>query len=186
MYSAVKVNGRRLYELARQGKEVKRPARKVTIYELRLLYLTQEEYPQITFDVLCSKGTYVRTLCVDLGRALGYPAHMASLVRTQSGPFHLEDCFTLHELKRRAEQGTLGECLTSIDEALSGWPSLVVSEEEAKRVLDGWKIELPDPPAGSKDHLVRVYSETGRFCALYRLCPDGFAKPEKVFREVES
>ncbi|MBA4542303.1 tRNA pseudouridine(55) synthase TruB [Thermoactinomyces daqus] len=183
MYSAVKIKGKKLYELAREGKEIERPSRKVFIYELHLLGIEDTPYPKISFDVLCSKGTYVRTLCVDLGRALGYPAHMTGLVRTQSGPFHLEDCWMLEELAQAAEQQKLGEYLVSPGDALSLWPSLVVGDEDVKRVLDGWELRFSGLPASGS--LVRVYSESGRFCALYRVMPGGLAKPEKVFREVE-
>ncbi|MGA9175553.1 MAG: tRNA pseudouridine(55) synthase TruB [Thermoactinomyces sp.] len=184
MYSAVKIKGRKLYELAREGKEIERPSRKVNIYELHLLGVENGPFPKIDFDVLCSKGTYVRTLCVDIGRALGYPAHMTSLVRTQSGPFYLDDCHTLEELSWAAQQQKIEEYLVSLGEALSLWPSLVVDDDDANRVLDGWELRLSGPP--TSESLVRVYSESGRFCALYRLMPGGSAKPEKVFREVES
>ncbi|RAL26482.1 tRNA pseudouridine(55) synthase TruB [Thermoflavimicrobium daqui] len=183
MYSAVKVKGKRLYELARLGKEIDRPKRKVTIYELTYTQIhNDEEYLKIDFDVQCSKGTYIRTLCVDIGLALGYPAHMMSLVRINSGPFHIDDCFTLKELQTVAENGTWETVLYSIDEVLGQFPSLIVSDEDERRVLDGWFLELEPPMISS---LVRIYTESGRFCALYR-CDKEEAKPEKVFRDVDS
>ena len=102
MYSAVKVDGKRLYEWARQGREIKRSSRRVTVYSLERTGIEGGEQPRIHFDVRCSKGTYVRTLCVDLGKELGYPAHMSRLVRTESGPFTLEEAFTLDRLERVA------------------------------------------------------------------------------------
>ncbi|MBA4494376.1 tRNA pseudouridine(55) synthase TruB [Paenactinomyces guangxiensis] len=188
MYSAVKVQGRRLYDLARSGHEVERPSRKVTIYQLICTGFTPGEYPVVHFDVICSKGTYIRTLCVDIGQALGVPAHMCSLTRTESGPFHLDDCYTLDELQQVSEQQAWVDVLTALDEVLGQFPSLIVSVEDAARVLDGWPLRLENGPLSlyKEGTLLRVYSETGSFCALYRLGQEGLAKPEKVFRDVES
>ncbi|MFC7442767.1 tRNA pseudouridine(55) synthase TruB [Laceyella putida] len=184
MYSAVKMQGKRLYELAREGKVVERPSRKVTIYELTLLDLEPGRYPVLHFDVLCSKGTYVRTLCVDLGKALGYPAHMTSLVRMQSGPFHLEDCYTVAELETLAAKEEWQGALTAIDGGLGHFPAVIVSEDEGKKVLDGVELAL-DESGIEAGQLFRVYVESGGFLALYRMDSAGRAKPEKVFRDVE-
>jgi tRNA pseudouridine55 synthase len=184
MYSAVKVQGKRLYELARVGVTTERPKRKVFIYQLNCTGIEKGTYPIIHFDVLCSKGTYIRTLCVDIGKALGYPAHMTSLVRTESGPFHLEDCFTLEELQEVAERNAWSEVLYSMDEVLGHFPSVRVTDEDEKRVLDGWPI-LMDEGLSSRSNLVKVYTESGKFCAIYRL-NGNLAKPEKVFRDVEN
>ncbi|SFJ23431.1 tRNA pseudouridine(55) synthase TruB [Thermoflavimicrobium dichotomicum] len=183
MYSAVRVHGKRLYELARAGVEVERPKRKVMIYDLDCTGMEAGEHPLIHFDVRCSKGTYIRTLCVDLGLALGYPAHMTQLTRVQSGPFHLSDCYTLEELKEVSAKGHWQEVLFSMDEVLGQYPSFIVADEDEKRVLDGWDLEIADDYANS---LVRVYTESGRFCAIYRIDGKKQAKPEKVFRDVES
>ncbi|MBA4550044.1 tRNA pseudouridine(55) synthase TruB [Thermoactinomyces intermedius] len=186
MYSAVKVNGRRLYEWAREGKEIDRPKRKVHIYELKQTGMTPGEYPEIHFEVLCSKGTYIRTLCVDIGKALGYPAHMASLVRVQSGPFHLEDCYTLDELKQIGEQEAWEKHVIRLDEGISFMPGMMVNHEDLRKVYDGWKIEIPvDDQLFNENQLVRVYTDAGVFCAVYRVIEKGLAKPEKVFRDVE-
>lgn len=182
MYSAVKQQGRRLYELARKGQVVKRPPRKVQIYQLDLLAIHPETYPQIQFSVCCSKGTYIRTLCVDIGRKLGCPAHMSQLIRTTSGPFHLEDCFTLAEIEAAAKEDGWNQVLSSLDEGLGHLPSLIIEKGHQQRVWDGWEIYTDIKP--SRSTLVRVYSEQGEFYALYRLEPTGFAKAEKVFREV--
>jgi tRNA pseudouridine55 synthase len=180
MYSAVKVAGKRLYDLARQGKEVQRAPRKVTIYQLLLQQLTDGEFPQFAFDVTCSKGTYVRTLCVDIGKALGYPAHMSKLTRVQSGPFQAEDCYPLSKLTFASEQGEFAQTLVNLDEALGHLPALVVDETIAKQVLDGnvftWDEEIPSG-------LVRIYDEIGNFCAIYRVEKQEII-PVKVFRDV--
>lgn len=180
MYSAVKVAGKRLYDLARQGKVVQREARKVTIYQLTLEQLTDGEFPQFAFDVTCSKGTYVRTLCVDIGKKLGYPAHMSELTRVSSGPFQAEDCYSLTTLAIASEQGELAQTLVGMDEALGHLPALVVDEEIAKQVLDGNVFTWDeDVPLG----LVRVYDETGNFYAIYEVEQE-VIKPVKVFRDV--
>jgi tRNA pseudouridine55 synthase len=184
MYSAVKVGGRRLYDLARSGQEVERPKRKVIIYELVLKEVIEGEYPEIRFEVLCSKGTYVRTLCVDLGKVLGYPAHMSSLVRTRSGPFSADDCFTLEELEEIARRSAWNEAVVPMDEALGMFPVFFVSDEDGEKVLNGWKLDVGQ--GSDSGRIVRVKDESDRLCALYRWLPDGTAKPEKVFRDVES
>lgn len=183
MYSAVKIKGKRLYELARNGQTVERPARKVEIYHLHLIGFKQAEHPLIMFDVCCSKGTYVRTLCVDIGKKLGYPAHMYSLTRIESGPFHLADCYSLDELEEAANEGRLAELLVAIDESLHFLPSLIVDDDDGRRVLDGVPLEFTDSMKLTQP-FVRVYTEQGKFCAIYRLNKT-LAVPEKVFREVE-
>jgi tRNA pseudouridine55 synthase len=185
MYSAVKVQGKKCYEWARQGKEIQRPVRKVVIYAFICTSYTTGEYPIITFEVQCSKGTYIRTLCVALGEHLGYPAHMTSLLRTESGPFRLEDCFTLEALQQIAQQASWSQVLSPLDQVLVSFPSLIVPEEDTRRVLNGRPLQL-EMNALSTPSLVKIYSETGIFCALYRVDESGWAKPEKVFRDVES
>lgn len=185
MYSAVKIGGRRLYELAREGIEIDRPSRTVHIYELKLRKIAEGVYPEIAFEVLCSKGTYIRTLCVDIGKKLGYPAHMTSLVRTQSGPFRLEDCYTLDELEQISEQNAWQNHLTRLDEGISFMPSLTIGDEDVQKVYDGWKIQIPESDKKFRENqLVRVFTSSGIFCAVYRIIAD-LAKPEKVFRDVE-
>jgi tRNA pseudouridine55 synthase len=184
MYSAVKVQGKKCYELARQGKEIERPARKVTIYEFVCTGYQRAEYPMITFEVQCSKGTYIRTLCVDLGERLGYPAHMTSLIRIQTGPFGLADCLTLAELQKIAQQKRWTHILYPMDQVVP-FPSVVVSAEEARRVMNGRPLQLKIASPLSST-LVKIYTETGVFCAIYQLDNHGTANPKKVFRDVES
>lgn len=181
MYSAVKVNGKRLYELARKGQVVSRKARNVTIYSLECIKVTTGDYPVISFDVCCSKGTYVRTLCVDIGKALGFPAHMQSLVRTESGPFHISDCFQLDELTEAKTPEIQRDFFFALDAGLGTIPSVVIADQEAEHVYNGLPLQVDEitllPP------LVRVYTDSGEFCAIYRV-ENGIAKPEKVFRDV--
>ncbi len=119
MYSAVKVDGKRLYELAREGKTVERKSREVTIYEIEMKgHEWQGPYLDISFRALCSKGTYIRTLCVDIGKALGLPATMVRLTRTMSAGIPASACLTLEEVERLMQEGSLQEHLIQIDHAV--------------------------------------------------------------------
>jgi|HigsolmetaAR203D_1030402.scaffolds.fasta_scaffold00569_12 tRNA pseudouridine55 synthase len=172
MVSAVKIGGRRLYEWAREGVEVERQPRKVHIYELNVLDMRLDEpYPEIRFFVRCSKGTYIRTLCADIGRALGYPAVMSSLVRTSSGPFHLRQCLSLERIAELQEHGTIAAALTPVDEALSHFPKAEVPAAYAAKAACGAKLPLRAllgrMPEGTG--LFRLYSAEGEFIGVFRL-----------------
>lgn len=180
MYSAVKMKGKPLYEWARQGKTVERKPRKIRIHSLECLEIEQGPYPSIDFDVVCSKGTYIRTLCVDIGKKLGYPAHLSYLVRTESGPFRLEDCYHLDEILALKTKEEKEGVLYAIDEVLGRFPSVIVRDEDIKHVENGLPLIIEN---SFSLPCIRVYSESGKFCALYRL-EEGVAKPEKVFRDV--
>uniref|UniRef100_UPI003D1D4481 tRNA pseudouridine(55) synthase TruB n=1 Tax=Kroppenstedtia sanguinis TaxID=1380684 RepID=UPI003D1D4481 len=182
MYSAVKVEGKRLYEWARQGQQVQRRSRRVTIYSLERTGMEEGEQPRIHFDVRCSKGTYVRSLCVDVGKELGYPAHMSRLIRTESGPFMLEEAFDLDRLEQVANSGEWGSVLTGIGEALRHLPELIVPQSLYTSVMNGRLLHPEQREALATGTLFRVSSEEGQFCALYRMKDEGTAKPEKVFR----
>jgi tRNA pseudouridine55 synthase len=181
MYSAVKVQGRRLYDLARAGKVIERPSRQVTIYHLELTYLESGVHPIVHFDVTCSKGTYIRTLCVDIGTAIGYPAHMTMLTRVESGPFQLVDCYSFDELESAKEAGNLANLIVGIDESLGHLPAMVVTEDDGQKVLDGIPFEWEE---NNNIPLIRIYTETGRFCAIYQLIQQEL-RPVKVFRDVD-
>ncbi|WP_224365116.1 tRNA pseudouridine(55) synthase TruB [Hyalangium versicolor] len=144
MYSAVKVAGKRLYELARAGEEVERASRQVTVYELILRDFSSN---QLKLSVRCSKGFFVRTLAYDIGRALGCGAHLEALRRTVSGPFTLAQALPLAELPTLAQDRTaVARKLLSLSEALAHLPSLRVSAAEAARVTHGVPLEaLPMP-----------------------------------------
>lgn len=185
MFSAVKINGVRLHELARQGKEIERKPREVHIFEIEpLSMMLNQPYPEITIRVKCSKGTYIRTLCVDIGKSLGYPAHMKGLVRTASGPFTLKDCYTFEEVEEAVNQGSIAQVLKPIDGALEQFPIIKVTEEGAQDVLNGKriKLDLSEP----ENQMLRIYSPDNRFLALYRVIYDEnmeWGKPEKVFKD---
>jgi len=146
MYSAVKVNGKKLYEYARAGIEVERPSRQVTIYEIELLDDREEwvgETVSFRFRVKCSKGTYIRTLAVMIGEQLGYPAHMSDLIRTQSSSFTLEDCFSLEQLEElELEERVL--LLRPLEEGLLHLPKLDINDKVAEKVINGVALPKPD------------------------------------------
>lgn len=187
MVSAVKMNGKRLYELAREGIVVERPARRVTIHELNVLEVdVAGPHPTLRFSVACSKGTYIRTLCVDIGKKLGVPAVMAELVRTESAGLGQAHCVTLEELAELREQGRLGEKLIAGDSMLK-LPSAIVDEPEATYVLQGKAIaaeRLKPPP--DRDGLWKLYRKDGAFLGLFD-AENGARKvrPVKVFHPAD-
>ncbi|USG67975.1 tRNA pseudouridine(55) synthase TruB [Brevibacillus ruminantium] len=184
MYSAVKVQGKRLYDLAREGIVIERAARAVTIYQIDFHGISVDgDYLDIAFSCTCSKGTYVRTLCVDLGRTLGYPAHMKQLRRVKSGPFLEEQAISLEKLEamHRAEED-LSDQVIPIAQALSFLPRYEIAPDRKKAVLNGLTTALPglQAEAGS---LICLFSGN-QLLGIHRVCqgPKGlFAKAEKVF-----
>lgn len=138
MYSAVKINGKKLYELARQGKEIERKARKITVYDIKIRRFIPP--CQVEMDVDCSKGTYIRTLCADIGKTLGCGGHMESLLRTATGAFFLENAIKLGKLKAFAESGQMDLVLLRLEDALKDYTRVFVSENTAKLLYNGGKI----------------------------------------------
>lgn len=186
MYSAVKVNGKRLYEYARQGQPVERPSRKVLIREIELLSPGQHfEGNEVEFRIRvdCGKGTYIRTLAVQIGDKLGYPAHMASLVRTASGPFKAEDCLTLSDVEHQRDQGNVEGAVLPVERALSEFPP-VHAGDLLPKILNGQV--LPAHPLLA-EHPRIVFYEGNRAVAVYRRHPEknGLMKPEKMFGMAE-
>lgn len=170
MYSAVKVNGKRLYELARQGVEVERKKRRITVYSCAVSDFTEEDQT-FTMEVHCSKGTYIRTLCHDIGERLGCGAAMASLVRTQSGMFSLEGALTLAQIEQKVQEGTLEEAILPIDAIFEEYPAVVVSQQGLRFLQNGnaLKQEWCGETAGLEHgETVRMYDPDRSFYALYR------------------
>lgn len=164
MYSAVKVGGKRLYELARAGEEVERAARQVTVYELVLRDFSAE---RLQLSVRCSKGFFVRTLAQDVGRALGCGAHLEALRRTASGPFTLAQALPLADVPELLKQGALASRLMTMSHALVELPEVRVNAADAKRVSHGVPVEVPSGKAGRvrvmgpDDALLAVAEATG-------------------------
>lgn len=167
MYSALKVNGKKLYELARAGREVERQPRPVVIHELEILDM---ELPLVTIRVACSKGTYIRTLCADIGDRLGCGGAMAFLERTRVGEFKLEDALTLKQLEALRDQGKLGDRVKPVDSCFLSCPVLHV-EEAHRKLIDNGNAFYPSQTVEGKrfghGKWVRVYNEEGRFYGIY-------------------
>lgn len=185
MYSALKVNGKKLYELAREGKEVERKARRVTIREIEILDL---QLPIVKIRVVCSKGTYIRTLCADIGEKLGCGGTMKSLVRTRVERFKLEDALTLSQVQKLKDEGHLESAVMTVDSVFSEYPKLHV-RAEWKKLTDNGNAFFPNQTVEKKVYgegeWVRIYGEDGGFVGIYAY--DGakaWYKPVKIFKTV--
>ncbi|MGF2615694.1 tRNA pseudouridine(55) synthase TruB [Rossellomorea vietnamensis] len=181
MFSAVKVNGRRLYEYAREGKTIDRPSRKVSIHAIELLderHVFEGETISFRFRVSCSKGTYIRTLAVEIGEKLGYPAHMSELCRIRSAAFEEKDCVTFKELEELAGAGDVDEALFPIEAGISHLPKWDLSDTLAMKVKNGAVLDMPNE---WPDNQVAM-NHNGRTLAIYQAHPEkkGIIKPVKV------
>ncbi|HCE16771.1 MAG TPA: tRNA pseudouridine(55) synthase TruB [Anaerolinea thermolimosa] len=174
-FSAVKIKGRKAYEMAREGEEVDLAPRKITVYSLELLEWAP---PEAVIDVYCSSGTYVRSLAHDLGEALGCGAHLVGLRRTKSGRFTLRDAVPLRKLKEAFVEGNWYQYLIPAAEALADWPAIELTEAEIDTIRHGHRIPAaPESPA-----MARGISEMGELVALLALDPaTNEWQPKKVF-----
>ena len=180
MYSAIKVNGKKLYELARKGREVEREPRTVAIRALELLDETPPEGADCLLRAACSKGTYVRTLCHDIGQALGCGGCMASLRRTRAAGFTLEDSVTLEAVQQAVDRGEGEGLLLPVDSYFAGLPVLVLKNAGAeKKIRNGAALAIRDMPDGE----YRVYGMDKTFLALGRVA-GGTLTTVKSFFEV--
>ena len=163
MYSAIQKDGVRLYDLARKGKEVERESRFIA---LPLLELLSFDPPRGKRRVRCSKGTYIRTLCHDLGQRLGCGGAMSALTRVQAGDFSLEDALTLGEVEQLVEEGTLQQHILPADRLFASLPAVTLTEEGAKRARNGAHAAQKHLLSGAippVDSLCRVYTPEGEF-----------------------
>lgn len=167
-YSAVQVDGRRLYDLARQGIEVPRPFRQVTIYSATLCEAEGGEY---SLDVHCSKGTYIRTLCHDLGQKLGCGGALSSLERTMAAGFTLEDCITLEQAQELRDAGLLKQRLLPIDSAFRTLPEIRLNAHFERLFKNGVRLR-PQQIGLKADGMVRVYGAAGNFLGLASADPE--------------
>lgn len=171
MYSALKVDGRKLYELAREGREVERKSRPVTIYEIKILEI---DLPYVQMEVTCSKGTYIRTLCHDIGQALHCGGCMAELTRTQVERFTLADSITLAEVEKARKDGRLEQIIMPIDQMFDQYQKITVTDEALFRVYNGSTFRLEASQISCEDgERVRVYDNLNRFVALYQYRIEG-------------
>lgn len=184
MYSAIKVEGKKLYQLAREGKTVERKPRKVRIHYLEI---EEMELPKITLRVGCSKGTYIRTLCHDIGQKLGCGGIMVSLERTKAGAFLLEDALFLAEIERLREEGRLLEKILPADSFFSEYAAVTVERNYQKLIDNGnafYRNMIKENRKYRFEEKVRVYNEEGKFYGIYKFLPEeGRFLPVKIFME---
>ncbi|MCD2491605.1 tRNA pseudouridine(55) synthase TruB [Lacrimispora sp. NSJ-141] len=179
MYSALKVGGKKLYELARQGKEIERAARPVTIHEI---VIEKVELPRVTLTVTCSKGTYIRTLCHDIGKKLGCGGCMESLVRVRVAGFRMEDALTLSQVELLRDEGVLEEELISIDSLFQEYPAYLAAKGTEKLLYNGNPLKLSELDRREEDRTgtdiseeteneseekIRLYDRHGQFMGIY-------------------
>lgn len=199
MYSAIRIDGQHLYDLARQGVTVERPARTVTIHEAEILALDPKG---ASLRIVCSKGTYIRTLVTDIGREAGFLASMEKLTRTRSGSFSLDQALSLGEIREKALDGTIEEHILPLSEMFSEYPQGTVQPEDDGRLRNGNPLQMerirlekdglqdeampeqqaeanpgplseskPGPQTGDQEDLIAMHLSDGAFIALYRVQP---------------
>lgn len=175
MYSAIKIGGKKLYELARRGESVERAPRKITVSAIDIAGRDGDDY---ILNISCSKGTYVRTLCSDIGEALGCGACMSSLRRTRAGVFSIDDAHSLADIEAAVREGRLADIILPVDTLFASFPKLTVSQSAAKRLKNGNIIKI-----SAEDGEYKVYSDSDEFLLLGRVeC--GKLKTIKSFYEV--
>ena len=168
MYSALKVNGKKLYELAREGKVIERKARLVKILDIQILEI---DLPKVRMEVSCSKGTYIRTLCHDIGEKLGCGGCMESLIRTRVSTFRIEDAKTLDEIETLKQEGKLAELLVPIDAMFPFYPKITVKDDWKAFAKNGNPLDLKmlkEACGQDEETQVRLYDESGKFIAIYQ------------------
>ena len=181
MYSALKVNGKKLYELAREGKTVERKARNVQIHEIKIHEIV---LPRISMTVNCSKGTYIRTLCHDIGQKVGCGGCMEQLLRTQVGMFRVEESLRLDEIEVLHDLGQLQEHMAAIDSLFSLYPAVTVKQEYQKLLDNGNELygrQVGKQGFPGQDGPVRMYGSDGNFQAVYE-----YLKKENRFRPMKT
>ena len=176
MYSAIKVNGKKLYELAREGIEIERKARRVVIQKIDILEIDMENYT-LTIDVSCSKGTYIRSLCEDIGLKLKVGAYMNTLVRTKSGNFTIDQCKTVEELRALKEEGRLEEALIPTSELFLEFEKIVLDKKLSGLVTNGVRIKYKGLCEGKK---YRLFDNENKFLSISEY-KDGTLKLVKAF-----
>ena len=160
MYSAIKINGKKLYELARDGIEIEREKRKVVVYSIDICDIS---LPYVTIDVSCSKGTYIRSLCDDIGEALGCGAVMTDLRRTKTAAFEIKDAYTFEQLEKEENIYSL---LMPVDELFSDLPQIHLNKKQEKSIINGVRMTWRD---GEENMRYRVYGADGRFLCVSEL-----------------
>ncbi len=187
MYSALKVNGKKLYELAREGKTVERKARRV---EILAIEITSMNLPEVTMTVTCSKGTYIRTLCHDIGQNLGVGGCMKELKRTKVSSFLIQDSLTLSQLQELKDRGELDTCIQPIDSVFQTLDRYELPEELEFLAFNGNPLcvkEYTPLPSWGDNQSIRVYDRKQRFVGIYKYREDTQTlKLEKMFLDKEA
>lgn len=165
MYSALKVNGKKLYELAREGKTVERKPRPVHFYEIEILEI---DLPLVRFRVTCSKGTYIRTLCHDIGEKLGCGAAMETLLRMKVGRFTLDDAITLAQTEEAVKNGVIESKVLGIEEILAEYPRVCCTKEGDRLLANGNPLVQTLVDAEEKDGWIRMCNSEGNFAGVYQ------------------
>jgi tRNA pseudouridine55 synthase len=176
MHSALKQQGQPLYKLAHRGLSVERAPRTISVNELRLVHYSGDE---LTLEVACSKGTYIRTLVEDIGVRLGCGAHVTALRRTGAGGYRVEDAISLPALQVLAGQGpeSLDQLLLPMQSALAGWPQLRLSEDSTYYLQRGQAVFVPQAPASG---WVSLYAADERFLGMGEMLGDGRVTPRRL------
>lgn len=184
MYSALKVDGKRLYQLAREGIEIERKARQVQINDIKIEAIG---LPEVTIKVDCSKGTYIRTLCHDIGQKLGCGAVMTHLERTRVGEFHIEDALKLSDIEKLKENSLIQEKILSVETVFLSYRKVTVTSQFRKLIDNGnpfYASMTHDKEKYNNKEQVRVYSEDGKFFGIFEyLSENEKFKPVKMFME---
>lgn len=184
MYSALKVNGKKLYELAREGKEVERKPRRVVIRKIEILDIN-EELDEVRMNVECSKGTYIRTLCYDIGEKLGVGGTMKSLLRTRVERFYLADSIRLSDVENKVKEGTLLTSITPIEAMFTQYGTFYVSEEKERFLNNGNELSVADGDMEEQNKeasIFKMYDAENTFKGLYQITENRkYLKPYKMF-----
>lgn len=162
MYSAIKINGKKLYELAREGKEIERKARRVSFYDIQVEWI---KLPDVCFTVTCSKGTYIRTLCHDIGERLGCGACMASLIRTRVERFSIEGSLTLSQIEKLQQEDALTDYIVSVEDMFEAYPKVYGLQQQDVLLHNGNALLNPENPVCTSP--VRMYDSKGLFIGIY-------------------
>lgn len=173
MYSAIKIGGKKLYELAREGKEIERKQRKITIYNIEITRFIDNQNFEI--KVLCSKGTYIRTLCNDIGQALGCGAYMSYLLRTRTGNFYIDNAIKLDDIDKFLQNNKLNDILLPMDIVLSEYKKIIVLNKANKFLYNGNKISfsyLKNKENLQQNEKVIVYDEDNNLIGIYTVLLD--------------
>lgn len=185
MYSAIKVNGQKLYDLARQGIEIERKSRLIHIYSINSIEFIDET--SLKMDIICSKGTYIRSLCRDIGQKLGCGGTMGELIRISSGNFNIETSIKISQIKEYAEIGTIDSYILPTDKVLDDLEQVYVKQGAYKYLYNGNKVNISyavysQPLMDGKKY--RVYNEEKKFIGIYEFCENAFLKPVLILTEL--